>query len=276
MINEQSFLEGRRQRLALLESAPMASIPPADLGSIQEALHSVARDVVEAFEDYRGSSRTHSTPPMLLLESLGHLLTLLAHHESLLLHPSPKEGPVPTEIRDIGSLADYGIRLFADLVEWARSLHLPEAHGELRRLSFAFGVWLAQRGAEISQLEPLVDHLAFVANGLRNPADLEQMYVATSQIMEAVSPTLAQDLECSRPERPWRILVLNRAIIATRSYQPRLMEQAFQTLVELLPEDAPAFFREGMEQMEALSYPDAIRAVMERYFQVWCMPKTLH
>jgi len=253
----------------------MTSIPPADLGFIQEALHGVARDVVEAFED-RNKPSAHTTAPALLVESLERLLALLARYPSLSASATPADDAPPPETRDINSLADYGIQLFSDLAAWARSLSLLGAYDELRRLGFAFGLWLVQRGAEISTLEPLVDHLAFVTNSLRAPAELEQMYVAASQIMEAVNPLLAQDLDHSRPERPWRILVLNRAIIATRSHQPVLMEQAFQSLVELLPEDAPGFFREGMEQMDALHYPEAIRAVMEKYFQIWCTPKTLH
>jgi hypothetical protein len=253
----------------------MTNIPPADLGYIQETLHGVARDVLEAFEDSNKPSGAHTTP-VVLMESLERLLGLLARYQSLPTNVAAEEDAIPLEARNISSLADYGIQLFSDLAAWARNLQLPNAYDDLRRLSFAFGLWLVQHGAEISTLEPLVDHLAFVANGLRSPTDLEQMYVVVSQIMEAVDPLLAQDLDRSRPERPWRILVLNRAIIATRSHQPALMEQAFQALVELLPEDAPAFFREGMEQMDALQYPEAIREVMEKYSQMWCTPKTLH
>jgi len=254
----------------------MANIPPADLGFIQEALQGVARDLVEAFEDNSKLSSSVSTAPALLVESLEHLLALLAHAPSMTASTdATNDTPLPGA-RDINSLSDYGIQLFSDLATWARNLGLLDAYDELRRMSFALGVWLAQRSVEISTLEPLVDHLAFVANGLRAPAELEQMYMAVSQIMEAVNPLLAQDLDRSRPERPWRILVLNRAIIATRSHQPVLMEQAFQSLVDLLPEDAPSFFREGMEQMDLLHYPEAVREVMEKYFQLWCTPKTLH
>jgi hypothetical protein len=31
-----------------------------------------------------------------------------------------------------------------------------------------------------------------------------------------------------------------------------------------------------MEQMDALDYPAPVRQVMEKYFQIWCTPKTLH
>ncbi len=54
------------------------------------------------------------------------------------------------------------------------------------------------------------------------------------------------------------------------------MEEAFETLVQNLPEDAPAFFREGMGRMEAPNYPPRVREVMERYYRKWCLQHTLH
>jgi hypothetical protein len=255
----------------------MSTIPPADLGHIHEALQGIARDLVERYEDSDDAPPDgHSATPVVLVDGLERLLDLLPRCQSLLPGGTPTGDPAPLECRDIHALGNYGIRLFAQLTAWARSLGLSGACDQLRRLTFAFALWLAQRGAEISLLEPVVDDLAFVANGLRGPTDLEQMYLAACQIMEAVDPLLAQDLDRSRADRPWRVLVLNRAIIATRSHQPTLMERAFQSLVELLPEDAPTFFREGMEQMDALGYPAPVRDVMERYFQRWCSPKVLH
>ena len=83
-------------------------------------------------------------------------------------------------------------------------------------------------------------------------------------------------LERGNPEHPWRVLNLNRAIVATHTHNPRVMEEAFETLLQNLPEDAPAFFREGMGRMEALNYPPRVREVMERYYRKWCLQHTLH
>jgi hypothetical protein len=72
------------------------------------------------------------------------------------------------------------------------------------------------------------------------------------------------------------VLLLNQSIIATRSHNPELMEQAFATLTGKLPEDAARFFSEGMQQMDALNYPEHVRKVMEKYHRQWTVNRALH
>jgi hypothetical protein len=72
------------------------------------------------------------------------------------------------------------------------------------------------------------------------------------------------------------VFLLNKAIVATRSHQPALMDEAFDALADQLPEEAPDFFREGMGQMDALDYPAEVRAVMERWYEQWCSKRVLH
>ena len=76
--------------------------------------------------------------------------------------------------------------------------------------------------------------------------------------------------------RPWRVLLLNRGIVATRSHDPSTMEEAFTFLIRHLPEDAAQFFAAGMQQMEALNYPAHVRQVMEKYHRQWSLNRTLH
>ena len=54
------------------------------------------------------------------------------------------------------------------------------------------------------------------------------------------------------------------------------MEEAFESLIEHLPDEAPTFFREGMEQMDALSYPPQVRDLMQRFHEKWCAQRVLH
>ena len=94
------------------------------------------------------------------------------------------------------------------------------------------------------------------------------MIDATSPICEAAA--------VDNPRDPWRLLLINRAIVATRSHNRELMESAFDALLENLPSDAPSFFAEGMEQMAVIDYPDHVRELMKRYYLANAAPRRLH
>ncbi|WP_455201868.1 hypothetical protein, partial [Kaarinaea lacus] len=87
------------------------------------------------------------------------------------------------------------------------------------------------------------------------------------ELIGAVSEQTKFDFDSSNHRHPWRVLNLNRGIIATRSQDTNLMELAFDELIRNFPEDAELFFKQGMQQMEELDYPVHVRAVMSRYFQ---------
>ncbi len=249
----------------------MRTLPPADLAYIEESLQSAATAVIEAYEDSRQPPALPQSTPDLLHDSLVRLLVLLRHMES-----GEPEIDEDNEPRDIQPLATHGINALTDLAAWALALRQSKAYDTLRTATFSLVLWLVRNGAEIGNLRIMVDSLAFVANQIKTPVELERLFQACCEIIDAVDPAITQDLERSDPNRPWRILLLNQAIIATRSHQPALMEKAFRTLTEALPEDAANFFREGMEQMNALNYPHQVREVMEKYYQFWGPPKTLH
>jgi hypothetical protein len=254
----------------------MNTLPPADLGYVEEVFQTATQALIEAYEDSGEPTALRSATPEVQTDAGNRLLKVLRSFDDPETEHASTDDEAFMESKDLQALGDYGIHLMADLAAWAQALHQADALRGLRLAGFALTRWLAQRGAELSTLEPVVDTLAFVANSIRTPAELERLFLATREIMDAVNPAIAQDLDHSSPGRPWRLLVLNQAIIATRSHQPRLMEEAFQLLVDALPEDAAHFFREGMEQMDALDYPAPVRQVMEKYFQLWCPPATLH
>lgn len=69
---------------------------------------------------------------------------------------------------------------------------------------------------------------------------------------------------------------LRRQLAATHSHDTALMEQAFDVLANKLPEDAGQFFTEGMQQMDALNYPEHVHAVMAKYHRQWNIDRSLH
>ena len=172
-------------------------------------------------------------------------------------------------------LSEYGFDLLNQLGSWCDQLELTENRIALDEIIVTLGLWSARNLGPLHMIEPIVDALSKVANSTTDPAYLAELSQVYSEIADAAAPTIKQDIDKSNPGRPWRILNLNYGIVATRSHQPEIMEQAFAQLLIRLPEDAAGFFTEGMEQMDVIGYPDHVRRVMEKYFELTNNP-TLH
>ncbi len=185
-------------------------------------------------------------------------------------------GKGTTATADVTEIGEYALRLCEGLSACTERLRLPDQREQLATLIIDVALWIAQHDGQIDTLEPVVDALALLANTTREPHQLEALGAVIRQIVTAVSPVISQDLEKINPGRPWRILLLNQSIIATRSHNTDLMEQAFTILTRGLPEDAGRFFTEGMQQMDALDYPEHVRKVMARYHRQWTLDRSLH
>lgn len=248
-------------------------LPPVDIAYVQEELRQQSDELVEAFEDQGGAD---DSDPRILLASLGDLLDGMRRLEPEDPRDLFEETNAGSGMKDIGTLGDNGLHLLAQLAAIAGRLHLPQRALAIEGLALPLACWVARRGGEITHLGPVVNCAAGLANRLRKPAELGQLYGLLTDVMNAVSPQISQDTASSDPTRPWRVLLLNRAIVATRSHKTALMEDAFESVIDHLPEEAPTFFREGMEQMEALNYPSQVRALMQRYHDQWRDRRVLH
>lgn len=174
------------------------------------------------------------------------------------------------EVTEIG---EYALRLTEGL---GSSTPSRTHQGEIAALVADIALWVAQHGGRLDSLEPVVDALALHANSIREPQQLQQLSAVFQAIVAAVGPLIRQDTDRLNPGRPWRVLLLNQSIVATRSHDIECMEQAFAVLTRYLPEDAPGFFSEGMQQMDALDYPEHVRKVMQRYHRQWTLSRSLH
>jgi hypothetical protein len=143
-------------------------------------------------------------------------------------------------------------------------------------LAIDLALWIARHNGQIDTLEPAVDALARMANSTLDQQELASLGAVIARISDAVSSIIRQDPDKANPGRPWRILLLNHAIVATRSHDTDTMEMAFEVLTAHLPEDAGKFFSEGMQQMDALNYPPHVRKVMEKYHNDWSRNRSLH
>jgi len=186
------------------------------------------------------------------------------------------QAPGDTRTEDITEIGEYALRLQETLSGIAEKSGLAGHKQPLADLSMNLALWIAGHNGQIETLEPVVDALAQAANTTQAPQRLEQLSSVIKRIIAAVSTPISQDLEKMNPGRPWRVLLLNHGIVATRSHNTELMEEAFTLLTSKLPEDATRFFSEGMQQMEALDYPPHVRETMEKYHREWPVKRSLH
>lgn len=245
---------------------------PNDAGLSQASQHfkRVADEVLDnylrrkppAASQLTSPGTSHVTPPQ-LIEALEQLFTIIIKLDK----EEGQRGRVPEDEAD--RLGDHGLSLLADLASWASQLGLDNARREIQKITLPIADWVVRHGARLRNIELMVDALAATANGLGDPKALEVLAQFMGRVVQAVAEPIKQDLEKANPGRPWRILNLNRGIVATRAHNTALMEQVFDDIVRYLPDDASQFFREGMQQMEALNYPLDVRAVMQRYYTAW-------
>lgn len=181
--------------------------------------------------------------------------------------------------KEITEIGDYVLTLIEGLLGHAQAGTNNQAAYQVRalmRLTLPVALWVAECGGKLDKLDLVVNALADYANELREPEQLAELAQAIGIIIQAASSTIQQDLEQTNAMRPWRILHLNYGIIATRSHDPELIETAYDVLVKNLPHDARQFFREGMQQMDVIGYPQVVRDVVEKYDQMWGSESTLH
>jgi hypothetical protein len=177
---------------------------------------------------------------------------------------------------ELNELGDYAINLLMDFSALATELKLTKQSHEFEDLTLPLALWMGRHLGQIKTLEPIVNALARLANTYQENAELEQLHEVSQELLKAVSPELKTRHNLETTLNPWHILLINQAIIATRSHRPGLIERAYEILTEYIPQEAPNFFKEGMSQMDALNYPQQVREVVEKYYNIWSSPRTLH
>ena len=232
--------------------------------------------MLEAWQLQDDRSGPGTSSPPLLGEAFQQLYDAMQRTEASLSEDSEVSVGNQASADDVTELGEYALELFDQSIHWAKHLDLQDVFETLQLFSIAMARWIAGHGGELLHLEPVVDALGRAANGAHEPGELLTLYQAMEEVVDATAAAIQQDLDKSNPGRPWRILHMNRAIVATRTHQPDVMEQAFAALVKHLPEDAPGFFTQGMEQMDLLDYPPHVREVMDRYYRKWSVNRSLH
>ncbi len=247
-------------------------IPTATLDDIRDGIRAVFDQLTPATEAGPGAGEIGGDLA-LLARAFGQLVDVMERIEADRQTASETATAHATEAGDITEVGEYALKLHENLAPLANE---PAAREYSASLAANVALWITRHGGQIDTLEPVVDALALLANRLTEPRDLEALSAIMGEICNAVSPVIREDLERINPARPWRVLLLNRAIVATRSHDTAIMEEAFAVLTRYLPEDSARFFTEGMQQMDALDYPARVRQVMEKYHRQWTLKHSLH
>lgn len=245
-------------------------IAAVDITYLQDVFLEQAEQLIEQWRCHPPEEAQEN--PTRLVESMRDLCEVLHAIES-------GEGGANTDEeapdREVDVLGNYGLELLLQLSEMASGLGMTECSVELENISLPLAAWIARQGGEIRQLPPVINALARHANQTTSPHTMLELFNLATEVFEAVSPHVI-DSDSENPMNPWRLLVINRAIVATRTLEPAIMEPAFRAIVEYLPEDAPRFFEEGMRQMDIIGYPDRVREVMSRFNILFDDTRTLH
>jgi hypothetical protein len=247
-------------------------LPKVDLSDISDELKRLGEEIQRVYDDSEQSVEPAPQVPMIGFEQL--LDTLRASDTGEPAESAQALRAVTGSEPD--ALLEHGLDLLRQLAEVARHLSLDAQAQAVEILAVPFACWMLRRGGELQRPEDVVNALATLANRLRQPDELAELYGLMGEIAEGIGADRIQGMDPTDPTDPWLVLLINRGIVATRSHQPALMVEAFDAIGEQLPDHAPYFFREGMGQMEALDYPPHVREVMQGYFDKWCSGQRLH
>ncbi|MDR9437280.1 MAG: hypothetical protein RI563_10375 [Thiohalophilus sp.] len=252
------------------------SIVEIDLNALADVVTEVTAALDQAYDD-NPIEHSELERPQVIGENLKQFAQMVQHVDAQYHGTSDGKSreALPDKLQDLSQLGDYGLAQLADLSEWAGLLELEELQVTLDELSIPIALWTARNIGSLQELRNVVDALSRIANQTQDPDFLAELSGIMDEIANAAAPQVKADEDKSHAGRPWRMLNLNHGIVATRTHDPAIMESVFEQILLRLPEDAPTFFREGIEQVEAIDYPGHVREVMEKYYQMTNNP-TLH
>ncbi|MDH5326919.1 MAG: hypothetical protein OEZ68_14630 [Gammaproteobacteria bacterium] len=260
-----------------------------NVNEITEALNRACGNVLAAYETSTGSFNMHDAElrPNQIAEALEQFVDIMQMIEvdytsKILINHSPERFRInfdegleqstldKTELSEIGN---YGLELMQNLGEWAEQLQLSEEKLHLHTIMVVVALWIARRGGYLTNLDTVVDTLASMANACYEPLILSELSDVMGELINAVAHEIRGG--DNSYAHAWRVLNINRGIIAARTHDLAIMEPVFNELIANVPEDAPRFFEQNLTQMDELNYPAEVKSLLCQYFQ-HCVAPVLH
>jgi len=181
-------------------------------------------------------------------------------------------GHHPLSSDEISDIGEKGCLLIENLVSHLLSKELEPEKCDVEQFTLIIAQWVIKNNGLLRNIHTIVDGLAYLANAIQDKESLTQLATYMGQVANACSAIIKHDLENSDPSRPWRLLNINRGIVATRSHDLTIMRKVFSDICDAIPLDAPDFFAEGMSEMVSLGYPEPVRDLMNEYYEKTTMP----
>ena len=229
----------------------------------------------EAGHDQQAQKELNS--PQNLLAAMDQAIDVMARADadSAVKKDMSAESMGLLEEKDISKIGQYALDILEAMVAFVQNKS-GEQNRDLLSLSLPVSLWIARHGGKLTKIDMLVNSLAGYANEITEPHMLADLAAVIKEVVDACDNEIRRDVEQTNMMRPWRILNLNYGIVATRSHNAEMIEQAYDSLVKNLPQEARQFFKEGMQQMDIIDYPDEVREVVERYNKMWGAESSLH
>ncbi len=245
--------------------------------TFRDLFHNAVEKYLEDEKVVTGQDQTELNSPHNLLAAMDQAIDVMARSDSdsSVQQQMSAESMGMLEEKDISKIGRYTLDILEAMVGFVQN-KTGEQNRDLLRLSLPVSLWIARHGGKLTQIDMLVNSLAEYANEITEPHLVADLTIVIKEVIDACDNEIRGDVEQTNMMRPWRILNLNYGIVATRSHNPELIEQAYDNLVKNLPQDARQFFKEGMQQMDIIAYPDEVREVVERYYKMWGSESSLH
>lgn len=177
----------------------------------------------------------------------------------------------PISLDDSDELTDYCLRCLAELRNWLNRLELNSATPSIDKLIIGAALWTIRHEGQIMTPEPVVNALACGANDATTKQELAAIFGLTQGLISAIPDSIKVDLEKSNPARPWRILLLNFAIVAIRTQDAVMIGYALDTLSTHLPEEYQGFLQEAAQQAAHPMFSDEVKELIQTESTNWTL-----
>lgn len=260
-----------------------------NVNDITEALDRACCNVLSAYESSNETFTIHQAElrPNQITEALEQFIDIMQmveidYSSKLLIGNSPEkfvmdfsldDASSPLDQKEISEIGNYGLELIQHLGDWAEQLELSEEKLHLHTIMVVVALWIARRGGYLTTLDTVVETISSMANACYEPHVLTELSDVMGELINAVAHEIRNGDDSF--DSTWRILNINRGVIAARTHDPKVMEPVFTQLVSNIPEDAPSFFEQSMQHMDELDYSLPAKTVMCKFFQQ-CVSPVLH